>query len=257
MPTKYTFPCFALDIFEEPEDDLSDILTKEQSHEFKLYREYQKKQQQLEQMNGNDIPAEDFDDDEMEEFSNQMLDRNLSASTGSGDGETYEETRIKDVTQTLLLFESILARCPSQSVRWQFGGQPLWCSTIPEFLPKGWPIRKKNDTNSKLQIISRDQEETDDEDDFDNGSGPVNVSDYIPKCEYCGSSRVFELELMPTLIYQLHASEYTHNDAEDNEGMDFGCVTIYTCINQCRGPQTDGHQKFRYMREYVHVQPPI
>jgi hypothetical protein len=251
VSSKYTFPCYGLDIFEEPEDDLSDILSKEQSHEFKLFTDYQKKQQHLEETNdGSDNPAEDFDDDEMEEFSNQMLDRNIGKMEG-GDGEFYEETRVKDVTQALLRFESIIARCPSQSVRWQFGGQPLWCSTRPENLPPRWPIAKKQtDPNSKLQIVSQD----DDSDDEDDGSKMVEVSNYIPKCEHCGSARVFELELLPTMIYQLSVSQYTVDDA--NEGMDFGCVTIYTCLNQCSGLSDEEH-KLKYIREYIHVQPPI
>jgi pre-rRNA-processing protein TSR4 len=257
ISTKNTFPCFELDIFEEPEDDLSDILTKEQSHEFKLYTDYQKKQEQLEQTdNDAEQPTqEDFDDDEMEEFSNQMLDQNIGKGIGLGDGEHFEETRVKDVTQALLRFESIIARCPSQSVRWQFGGQPLWSSTRPENLPPKWPQkRKQNDPNSKLQVVSRD-DDSDDEDE-DDGSKKVDVSQYIPKCEHCGAARVFELELLPTLVYQLSASNYVVDDGSKNEGMDFGCVTIFTCLNQCTGLLDDDH-KLKYMREYVHVQPPL
>jgi hypothetical protein len=252
--SKDKFPCYELDIFEEPEDDLADILTKEQSHELKLFQEYQKKKELLEQtddVEGSPV-LDEYDDDEMEEFSNQMLDRNISGSSG----EVYEETRIKDVTQALLRFESILARCPKQSVRWQFGGQPLWCSTIPDRLPPKWPTKSKkpqNNPNSKLQVISRiDDDDEEEDEDEDDGSRKIDVSQYIPKCEHCGASRVFELEIMPTVIFQLDVSNHVIN--EPNEGMDFGCVTVFTCINQCGGSKDN---KLKYVREYVHVQPPI
>lgn len=233
------------------------------------FNNIKKKKEQLETTdNAEGTPIEDdeedFDEDEVEELSNQMIDRNISGSSAIG-GETYEETRVKDVTQALLRFESILARCPDQSVRWQFGGQPLWCSMLPEKLPPKWPIKKKNkqNPNSKLQIVSRkeniDQDDDDDDDeDEDDGSKRVDVSQYIPKCEHCGSSRVFELELMPTLIFQLNVSDHVSQDKQ-NDGMDFGCITVYTCLNQCKGPQTDNNDdlKLKYIREYVHVQPPI
>ncbi|KAL0483828.1 hypothetical protein AKO1_014042 [Acrasis kona] len=262
---KNTLPCYSLDIFEEPDDDLKDILTKEQSHEFKLFQEYQKKQSTYDQLDqaqssaeNDDAMMEEYNDDEMEEFSNQMLERNFKTSGGDGGGEIYEETKLKDFTTTLLRFSSILQRCPHQSIRWQFGGQPLWCSTKQEHLPPTWPKPIKQDPNSKIQIVrnfDHDGDEDDEDDDEDESIRRVNVSQFVPKCENCGASRVFELQIMPTVVYQLKCSEYANIALQGNEGMDFGCVTIFTCVNQCS--TFSNESKLRYFKEYVHVQPPI
>jgi pre-rRNA-processing protein TSR4 len=45
----------------------------------------------------------------------------------------------------------------------------------------------------------------------------------VPDCPLCGAKRVFELELMPTVIYLL----------EPDSGMDFGPILVYTCANDC------------------------
>jgi len=45
-----------------------------------------------------------------------------------------------------------------------------------------------------------------------------------PPCPCCGAPRVFEFEVIPTVIYML---------APDSEELDFGPILVYTCANDC------------------------
>lgn len=54
----------------------------------------------------------------------------------------------------------------------------------------------------------------------------------VPVCEACGAARVFELQLLPTLISFLAPAA--------RRMPDFGSVFVYSCAAQCRGrPCTD------------------
>ena len=45
----------------------------------------------------------------------------------------------------------------------------------------------------------------------------------VPDC-ICGASRVFECQLMSTILHELHVS---------SDGMDWGIAAIYTCSANC------------------------
>jgi pre-rRNA-processing protein TSR4 len=45
----------------------------------------------------------------------------------------------------------------------------------------------------------------------------------VPVCPLCGAKRVFEFELMPTVIFML----------DPDSTMDFGPVLVYSCENDC------------------------
>ena len=53
----------------------------------------------------------------------------------------------------------------------------------------------------------------------------------VPKCPSCGAERVFEVELLPTVIYQL---------APESE-MDFGPILVFTCGNDCGQGSCEEH----------------
>jgi len=57
----------------------------------------------------------------------------------------------------------------------------------------------------------------------------------IPNCEYCGSERVYELQLMPALI------PYLQLNKKDSEYVEFGTVLIYSCSKNCwdKNPQKE------------------
>jgi len=83
------------------------------------------------------------------------------------------------------------------------------------------------------------------------GGQPLWISDEclpstIPPCVACGAPRVMELQLMPTLVYFLKPYRFSH--VTGDEGIDFGTVTVYSCVAMCTGAPV--------CPEHVHVQPP-
>ncbi|NXU15732.1 PDD2L protein, partial [Pardalotus punctatus] len=54
---------------------------------------------------------------------------------------------------------------------------------------------------------------------------PANLDRGIPACRNCGSSRVFELQLMPTLVSMLQG--------DSDLSVEFGTVMVYTCERSC------------------------
>ncbi|XP_051118959.1 uncharacterized protein LOC127243126 [Andrographis paniculata] len=62
----------------------------------------------------------------------------------------------------------------------------------------------------------------------------------IPKCSYCDSTRVFELQVLPQLLYFFHVE-----DTEDS--LDWATIVIYTCEASCHGGAA-------YIEEFAWVQ---
>jgi len=73
----------------------------------------------------------------------------------------------------------------------------------------------------------------------------------IPVCERCGAERVFELQLLSTLVYFLEQQKKrnpygrrkgtpinTENTADSavERGLEFGCLAVYVCSDSC-GPE--------------------
>ncbi|XP_054497051.2 programmed cell death protein 2-like [Agelaius phoeniceus] len=56
-------------------------------------------------------------------------------------------------------------------------------------------------------------------------SPPANLEQGIPACSTCGSSRVFEFQLMPTLVSMLQS--------DSDLSVEFGTVIVYTCERSC------------------------
>ncbi|NXB17938.1 PDD2L protein, partial [Rhagologus leucostigma] len=54
---------------------------------------------------------------------------------------------------------------------------------------------------------------------------PANLEQGIPACSNCGSSRVFEFQLMPTLVSMLQS--------DSDLSVEFGTVIVYTCERSC------------------------
>ncbi|EFC50620.1 hypothetical protein NAEGRDRAFT_77668 [Naegleria gruberi] len=261
-------PCFALDIYEEPEDEEFP----EDSQEMKLLKELKN-----EEVNEG-VEAEAF----AKKFMSEKIQGINFKETEEGDkveGEHSEETddethaetnqgveipESQKISLAFVHFQTILAKCPNQSIRWQYGGKPLWVSDAPtDLLSKYVQIKKKLMEEKAQRVALKDSEHSDDEDELDHEHDlEPNPSDYIPKCDKCGAPRVFELEILPTLIYQLQVDKYVKKGVE--EGMQFGCVCIFTCSN----PGCDGYSeqerkqltpnvtpKLKYSKEYIFVQP--
>ncbi|KAH9597592.1 Programmed cell death protein 2 [Trypanosoma melophagium] len=56
----------------------------------------------------------------------------------------------------------------------------------------------------------------------------------IPPCSHCGAALIHELQIMPTSLYYLRVGEYvTRNNANCDEGVDCGTVTVFVCSKDC------------------------
>ncbi|NXV92658.1 PDD2L protein, partial [Calonectris borealis] len=54
---------------------------------------------------------------------------------------------------------------------------------------------------------------------------PANINKGIPACSNCGSSRIFEFQLMPALVSMLQS--------DSDLSVEFGTVIVYTCERSC------------------------
>ncbi|EKX43152.1 hypothetical protein GUITHDRAFT_153364 [Guillardia theta CCMP2712] len=60
----------------------------------------------------------------------------------------------------------------------------------------------------------------------------------VPPCPRCGSSRVYEMQAMPGLFYELGVEAFA---PKGDEGMDCGVAIIYSCSSSCGSSgQADG-----------------
>eukprot|EP00617_Octactis_speculum_P026173 CAMPEP_0185751028 /NCGR_PEP_ID=MMETSP1174-20130828/9780_1 /TAXON_ID=35687 /ORGANISM="Dictyocha speculum, Strain CCMP1381" /LENGTH=327 /DNA_ID=CAMNT_0028427811 /DNA_START=27 /DNA_END=1010 /DNA_ORIENTATION=- len=132
-----------------------------------------------------------------------------ASNVTSVDGEKFEET----AADNLLIFQGRVQRCPSQGVRYEWGGRPLWSSKEP-------PPAASNP----------------------------------PNCP-CGAPRLFEMQLMPHLLFALRVDDHfnhTHDSPKDcgmnsrhasrprdllreesHAAMDWGTVAVYSCEASC------------------------
>ena len=73
---------------------------------------------------------------------------------------------------------------------------------------------------------------------------PLLVTDGMlpapPACQHCGAARVFELQLMPPLVYLLKTSS--------DVAIEFGTVIVYTCSKSC------WHVGSLAREEYLYIQ---
>mmetsp|Transcript_1521 Transcript_1521/g.2737 ORF Transcript_1521/g.2737 Transcript_1521/m.2737 type:complete len:394 (+) Transcript_1521:51-1232(+) len=76
----------------------------------------------------------------------------------------------------------------------------------------------------------------------------------IPKCEFCGASRFFELQLLSTSLYYLHSDQDAHFD----HAMDWTTVAVAVCSLDCTvksdtSDETNSTDFPGYVREFVQV----
>ena len=149
-----------------------------------------------------------------------------TAPNGGGSKEDkvlYEDSHDK----TFQRFADTLSQNSDHILRYEFGGQPLLYSRDDAV---GRLFHRQHTENVKVttNLI---------------GSG-------IPRCQYCGSERLFELQLTPHAITELEAEE----DAAVllKEGMEWGTVLLGVCATDCA--QDIGEGEWSWREEWVGVQ---
>jgi len=137
-------------------------------------------------------------------------------------GEKYEKTKSKSNDAAFHQFKKTIAPYPGQLLRYNWCGEPLILSSRSPIQPS---------------VASP------------------------PNCPFCQSKRVFELQLMPSLLnYLHHLGNSTNNTTEHINGansvnvaveetrLEFGCIYVFSCSAAC----WDGSG---VRSEYVAVQP--
>lgn len=84
--------------------------------------------------------------------------------------------------------------------------------------------------------------------------GILSIQD-VPKCALCGGERVFELQILPQIIYQLNLKKNTPSGNPEDE-IDFGTLVIYTCKNSCeiKSKTPNKFSSGAYAIEYIYQQ---
>lgn len=155
----------------------------------------------------------------------RIEDAEDASSSSAAEKDLYESPHDK----TFDHFTRVLSQNSEQVLRYEFRGVPLLYSSTDavatHFVMPGHHLHSKVKT-----------------------SGPAKG---IPSCQYCGSARVFEMQLVPCLIYELEKDNEEAMKLDGGEGMEWGTIIVGTCGKNC-GDERDGKVEFR--EEWVGVQ---
>lgn len=153
---------------------------------------------------------------------------------GNESVEKYEKLPPED--RAFLTFTARVKLAPKQSVRYEYGGTPIWSIPTPT----------TNVTSSSKR----------------RGKRPQQVSSFpsVPPCP-CGAKREFEFQLMPSILHVLNVDKYatignridlptSRNEKDEilgtfsSGGMNWGTIAVYSCSVSCG----------EFREEYVVVQ---
>ena len=118
-------------------------------------------------------------------------------------------------------FQQRIERSPQQVWRYCFGGDALPMSDV-----------KLPESTSSAKLAAMPQKER---------TKMKASKTVLPRCIHCGAKRVFECQLLASLIYEVgqNCPNFLMRKREKGESldtlMDFGSIFIYTCENDCMG----------------------
>ncbi len=147
-------------------------------------------------------------------------DSNLGASGTGGKEEKVFESEIDNTFQR---FADRLSQNPEQVIRYEWKGSPL--------------LYTKNDAVGKALDDKKSEGKVHTK---KSGSG-------IPRCQNCGSTRCFEVQMTPHAITELESEEMTM------EGMEWGTIIVGVCENDCQARGVE-MGSVGYLEEWVGVQ---
>ncbi|RMJ23310.1 PDCD2_C domain protein [Aspergillus sp. HF37] len=153
---------------------------------------------------------------------------------GGGSTAELKDAFESELDKTFIRFSGRLSQNPEQVLRYEFGGEPLLYSQADE-TGKRLHGPGHGDAGAGAKVAVR----------------PSGGS-RMPRCEYCGSERVFELQLVPHAISVLEEGrEGVGLGPKDEPGMEWGSIILGVCGRDC-GPGDIGATGWR--EEWAAVQ---
>ncbi|KAE8417116.1 programmed cell death protein 2 [Aspergillus pseudocaelatus] len=148
---------------------------------------------------------------------NVVID-NTEDDANGGPGADLKDALESELDKVFMKFSTRLGHNPEQILRYEFRGSPLLYShtdAVGKLLydPKNPPLGAKVTTTG----------------------GPSRM----PRCEYCGSQRVFELQLVPHAISMLEDGREGVGLGPKDDGMEWGTIILGVCSKDC-GPEKTG-----------------
>jgi len=147
---------------------------------------------------------------------------NLDSGSGKEDKEVFEST----MDAAFQRFADRLAQNPEQSIRYEFGGVPLFFSKTDAV---GKALAPSQLDGVGISVTS--------------GGGTKGMA----RCTNCGGPRTFEVQLCPHAITELEADELSL------EGMDWGTIIVGVCERDCQARGVEEGQ-VGYLEEWAGVQ---
>jgi pre-rRNA-processing protein TSR4 len=158
----------------------------------------------------------------------RIEDTEMEGNSGGGkeDKEVYESS----IDKTFQKFADRIGENPEQVLRYEFRGKPLLYSDA-DAVGKMLAPHSEHGSSSNVKVTTATSK---------GGSG-------MPRCQNCGSERVFEVQLTPHAITELEAEEMSI------EGMEWGTIILGVCSKDCKpGDVPEG--EVGYLEEWVGVQ---
>eukprot|EP00933_Yihiella_yeosuensis_P028964 TRINITY_DN2271_c0_g1_i1.p1 TRINITY_DN2271_c0_g1~~TRINITY_DN2271_c0_g1_i1.p1 ORF type:complete len:450 (-),score=125.93 TRINITY_DN2271_c0_g1_i1:16-1365(-) len=198
------WPCIRLTVDYEPYDEAgTDAAGDHEQELLKRYLESEFAGDQAEQLMATGTLPKEMEAEAANLQSEMAADKTSPAEVNYGEEDDDDDDEEENIRASggaggtalgwLRRFQKRLGRSPEQVIRYAWNGAPLWLQAPPkEILAKKWP----------------------------------------PCCSACGASRIFELQLMPTLLAQMQKLVKADDAAKWN--MDWGAVVIYTCSADCQ-----------------------
>ncbi|KAF7593419.1 hypothetical protein BBP40_011521 [Aspergillus hancockii] len=138
---------------------------------------------------------------------------------GNGGAVELQDALESQLDKVFMKFSTRLGHNPEQILRYEFRGSPLLYSHT-DAVGKLFYDPKNPSYGAKVTTTS------------------VGAS-RIPRCEYCGSQRVFELQLVPHTIAVLEDGREGVGLGPTDDGMEWGNIILGVCNKDC-GPEQVG-----------------
>ncbi|PYH98286.1 hypothetical protein BO71DRAFT_371489 [Aspergillus ellipticus CBS 707.79] len=153
---------------------------------------------------------------------------------GPGGAGDLKDTFESELDKAFIRFSTRLGHNPEQVLRYEFRGSPLLYSYTDAVGKRLHDSTHKPPAAAKVTTVAA-----------------VGNASRIPRCEYCGSERVFEFQLVPHAISVLEDGREGVGLAKDDAGMEWGNIIFGVCAKDC-GPKEVGVVGYR--EEWAGVQ---